>query len=635
MKMTMKILSKNSRMLTIICFIAILWNTAAYGSEAGRDFVLLIYMNGSNLESKSQLATKDIEEMLRSIAPNDDFAALMMMGGTKTWHLDGIAPQNIASDSITCSKVTRNGFQKLASFEGKSIGNPSTLTEFVDYGMREFPAERYGLVFWNHGSGSVIGFGYDELHPDDASLSPAEIRSGLQNSLSGKRKLAFIGFDACLMATLETSAAVAPFADYMVASQELEPGEGWNYERVVGFLSRNPKAQGDEICKEIVASFVDYYSGKEQEQVTLSAVDLSKIDGLVENIGKIFRIKQAELAGDSATADAGAYRQIAASRAKTKSFGMPAFTCYGPDMADILDFCRNVSKAEDAALAAEIEKNISDAVIYSGKSKNLSREKICGLSVYFPCYNISTARNLTEYYRCGFSDEYLNFVRAFSQEWLSGNRRKGSASVYDNDSVARLSTDMILNTRKIYATVLAEAGDGKWISYGLDGDGVTLDNDGRIVKLDYDKKEVEKWDKTWISVGGKIVSAYMTLSGQNALTYTAPVYLNGELADLILVYDHDNPSGKVQGARRITGSQVPDKGFIEIKANDTITLLHELFSDSDTAEYIRSDTVVVVKKKDLRVNVTAMPKGKYRYGYCLLDLYGRKRYTKFVDYEVE
>lgn len=628
-------MNKNSRILTIVCFIAISLGSAAYGSEIKRDFVLLIYMNGSNLESKHQLATKDISEMLRSMSPNDDFAALLLMGGTKTWHLDGIVPQNISSDSITCSKITRNGFQKLASSEGKSIGNPSTLTEFVDYGMREFPAERYGLIFWNHGAGSVTGFGYDELYPDNTSLSLVEIHSGLQNARGGARRFAFIGFDACLMATLETASAIAPFADYMVASQELEPGEGWNYERVFGFLSRNPKAQGDEICREIVSSFVDYYNSKEPEQATLSAVDLSKISDLMENIGKLSKVKQAELASDSAAGDAVSYRQIAGSRAKTKTFGMPTFTCYGPDMADVLDFCRNASKPEEASLVAEIEQNIKDAVIYSGKSDNLSKEKICGLSIYFPCYNLNTAKNLTEYYRCGFNGEYLNFVKTFSQEWLSGNRRKGSVSVYDNDSPARLSTDMILNTRKIYSIVLAQRNDGKWVSYGLDGDGVTLDNDGRIVKLDYDKKEVEKWDKTWISIGGKIVSAYMTLSRQNALTYTAPVYLNGELADLILAYDNENPSGKVQGARRITDNQIPDKGFIAIKANDTITFLHELFSDSDTAEYIRSDTVVVKKKKDLKVNITPMPKGKYRYGYCLLDLYGRKHYTKWVDYEVE
>lgn len=625
----------NKRIAAIICFIAISFNNVAYGSEITRDFVLLIYMNGSNLESKYQLATKDIGEMLHSIGPNDGFAALLLMGGTKSWHLDGSISQNISSDSITYSKITCNGFEKINSFENKSIGDPSTLAEFINYGMKEFPAKRYGLIFWNHGGGSVTGFGYDEMFPDNISLSLSEIQSGLQNSVPHSRKFAFIGFDACLMATLETASVLAPFADYMIASQELEPGEGWNYKEFFDFLSQNPLSESSDVCKRVVTSFVDYYNNKEFEQATLSAVDLSKINNLVENIGELSKIKQAELTSDSISANTTSYRKIAGSRTKTKSFGMPAFTCYGPDMIDVLDFCQNISGTQDASLVAKISENINNAVIYSGRSDNLSKEKICGLSIYFPCYNINTVKNLTEYYNCGFNEGYLNFVRTFSQELLSGNKGKGSITVFGKEPLTALSTDMILNTRKIYSIVLAERDNGKIISYGLDGDGVTLDNDGQIVRLNNDKKVMEKWDKTWISIGGKSVSAYMTLSSSYALTYTVPVYLNSELADLILGYDKENPSGKVYGARRITGSQVPDKGFIKINSNDTITFLHELFDDNDNVEYIPSDTIVVLKKKDIKVSITPMPKGKYRYGYCLLDMYGKRHYTKFVDYNIQ
>ena len=109
------------------------------------------------------------------------------------------------------------------------------------------------------------------------------------------------------------------------------------------------------------------------------------------------------------------------------------------------------------------------------------------------------------------------------------------------DATELLPTDIILNTRKIYATVLAETTDKKWISYGLDGDGVSLNEQGKIIKVNSRKEETEKWDKRWISIGGKIVSAYMTFSGKDALNYTVPVYLNGELSDLIITYDQQNP----------------------------------------------------------------------------------------------
>lgn len=197
-----------------------------------------------------------------------------------------------------------------------------------------------------------------------------------------------------------------------------------------------------------------------------------------------------------------------------------------------------------------------------------------------------------------------------------------------------LSTEMIMNLRKAYAIVLASDGD-RWVTYGLDGDGVSLDYNGRIIRKDYDGDIMKEWNHQWISIGGKTVSAYMSQSDAHSLTYTIPVFLNNKLADLILIYDSNNPSGKIHGARRITDNNIPDKGITEIKANDTITLLHERFDENGFGNYIPGDTIIVKKKKDMKVDINTVPNGKYRYGYCLVDLYGRKYYTKFTDYEVK
>jgi Clostripain family. len=621
--------------------------------ENKRDFTLLIYMNGSNLESKNKLATEDIKEMLQSIEGNDNFTALLLMGGTKNWHLDGLS-QEIATDSITYAQIDHRGFRKIASVESKSIGDASTLSEFVEFSMKKFPSERYGLIFWNHGAGSVSGFGYDELYPDDTSLLLHEIQSGLQNSLPEGQKFAFVGFDACLMATLETATVVAPFADYMVASQELEPGGGWNYTPIFSLLSQNPKTESSEICKNIVSSFVDYYSysdnpneklwknKNEFERVTLSVVDLSVIDTLVDNIGELSRIKKEELISKNDTingiiVDEKSYMKIADSRAKTESFGVPSLTYYGPDMIDVWDFCQKISEPKDSLLINKIYENIHKAVVYSGKSVNLSRNETCGLSIYFPYYNMNVAKNLTEYYRSGFNDEYLNLVEIFSQELLSGIQGAKSKTVFANDSVNLLSADMILNTRKIYAVVLEEKEDGKMISYGMDGDGIRLDEYGRIVHMIDETNSTVRWDKNWISIGGKIVSVYQTLSGKEALSYTVPALLNGELVDLILTYNETYSSGKVSVARRVVNELIPDKGFVKINQGDSITILHEVFNEDDSVpvEYIPSETLVILKNKDIKVDITSMPVGKYRYGYCLVDLYGRKHYTKFVEYSVK
>lgn len=630
----------NQRLNVIfVCFVVLSLGGMARAAISQSEFVLLIYMNGSNLESESKLATHNIRDMLwagTSEVSDDNLTILLLMGGTRRWHLDEDMPgQSLSSDSITYARITRDGFRKIRSLSNRSIGNSSTLTEFMDYGMQEFPAKRYGLIFWNHGAGSVTGFGYDELHPDDTSLSLGEIHEGLQQShFSGSAKLAFIGFDACLMATLETAEAVSPYADYLVASQELEPGKGWDYKSITESLRRNPQMPGDQIGRLIADSFVDSYKEKEYEQVTLSVTDLNRVGALTASIGKFSEELNRKMGYESDTAGLPFYKKLSGFRSDSKSFGMPAFTCHGPDMVDILDFCQHIRSEVGIELVNEISRNTEEAVVYTRKSDNLAKEHVCGLSVYFPCYNLNVAKELSEYNRCGFNQEYLELVGTFARKLFEGSRSRKITDIVRSDSTL-LSTEMLLNVRKIYSIVLAYE-DRQWVTYGLDGDGVSLDQDGRIVKKDYAGEMMKEWDRKWISIGGKTVSAYMALSNKNTLTYTVPVYLNNEPADLILRYDNTNPSGKVYGARKITGNNIPDKGMTGIKANDTIILLHERFDENGAVKYVSSnDTIIVKKKKDLKVRIDTVPKGVYRYGYCLVDLYGRKYYIHFYNYKVE
>lgn len=92
-------------------------------------------------------------------------------------------------------------------------------------------------------------------------------------------KLEWIGFDACLMSSLEVASVLAPYADYMIASQETEPGWGWNY----AFLSvlSDRAIPGDEMGEYIVDSYMDYgeyvfdYYPNLYSDLTLSCIDLT------------------------------------------------------------------------------------------------------------------------------------------------------------------------------------------------------------------------------------------------------------------------------------------------------------------------------------------------------------------------
>lgn len=56
-----------------------------------------------------------------------------------------------------------------------------------------------------------------------------ELDAAFQGAKCDKQPLDMIGLDACCMATLETALVLSPYADYMVASQEMEPSCGWDY----------------------------------------------------------------------------------------------------------------------------------------------------------------------------------------------------------------------------------------------------------------------------------------------------------------------------------------------------------------------------------------------------------------------
>ena len=103
----------------------------------------------------------------------------------------------------------------------------------------------------------------------------------------------FIGFDACLMSTLETANVLTPYARYMYASQEMEPGSGWDYTSLLNNLAANPDQDGaqlgEKVCREYYDHCADYGFGS-QRSATFSIIDLSKIDDVLISMNEAFRV---------------------------------------------------------------------------------------------------------------------------------------------------------------------------------------------------------------------------------------------------------------------------------------------------------------------------------------------------------
>lgn len=237
------------------------------------DHTVLIYMCGADLESENQLATGDIQEILKVSGQPDDVNIVIETGGANSW----ASTYGISSTKLERYHVENKSLVRDNQLTYASMGLTSTLQSFIEYGLNNYPADRVGLVFWNHGGG-MRGVCYDEKKNDDA-LKNSEIRSAVSGALSNcgmsGQKLEWVGYDACLMAVQDIAETNSDYFNYMVASEESEAGYGWDYDTWVDDLYS--KKTSTTILKAIVDGFIADNGGASSSSgdQTLSYLNLS------------------------------------------------------------------------------------------------------------------------------------------------------------------------------------------------------------------------------------------------------------------------------------------------------------------------------------------------------------------------
>lgn len=212
----------------------------------------------------------------------------------------------------------------------QNMGDPAVLQDFVEWGVTNHPAEHYALVIWNHGGGwrarmraeeakaraaksrgegeevIVRAVAWDDT--DNDKLYMKEVQTALEGAKANiegrfgtQVKLDVVGFDACLMGMAEVAYALRNVANYVVASEELEPFDGWPYDTILAALKLNPTMTARDLAGVIVSEYADSYSrsGITQSAVTLGALDdlVAKIDAFAaEATGEWDTFKTARLA---------------------------------------------------------------------------------------------------------------------------------------------------------------------------------------------------------------------------------------------------------------------------------------------------------------------------------------------------
>ncbi len=368
---------------------------------------IMVYMCGTDLETEYGMASSDLKEMMNADI-SDNVNIIVQTGGTKKWKTS-----KISNSKNQIYKVTSGGMTLLAESKKASMVDPDTLTGFIDYCTENYEADRYMLIFWDHGGGSVSGYGYDQHYSGD-SMTLDEIDSALRESGC---KFDFIGFDACLMATLETAIVAERYADYLIASEETEPGVGWYYTTWLNELSDDTSISTVELGKSIIDSFVKKCaSDAPGSKTTLSIVDLAELSGTVPEAFSDFAESTAKLISKKN------YQQVSDARSAVREFSSNI------NQVDLVDLAQRIGTDESEELAEALKGCIK----YNRTSGNVSNAY--GISIFFP-YGSSRQMSsaLKTYDKIGLDDAYGKCIKEFASVTAGGQiANGGGASLLDS-----------------------------------------------------------------------------------------------------------------------------------------------------------------------------------------------------------
>jgi hypothetical protein len=370
------------------------------------NWTLLVYMAGdNNLEG----------------AGLDDLQEMQQVGSTP--EVNVIVQFDTEKDKTIRYKVGKGTLQELAVMPGVDCGDPAVLTEFIRWGMESYPADRYLLDVWNHGGGwenLPADFNYDSIRTakplwgaklnrvkrslfrgtaatidrrpgvlraiaiDCGSqdyLDNAELHHAVADAMPNGRKLDILGCDACLMNMIEIAYEMSDTVDFMVGSEETEPGTGWPYADILQALTSTPTMSPAELAKTIAVQYGAWYKANgdlsRDRSATQSALDLGQMGTASQLVNAL---ADALLKGLKKSAGG-----ISLARDKALHFEYPEYK-------DLGSFCDQLQQWGTSAPIKAAAKKLKAALVPGKKGSLILAnatwgsvvKEATGVSIYFP-----------------------------------------------------------------------------------------------------------------------------------------------------------------------------------------------------------------------------------------------------------
>ena len=261
--------------------------TGSGGSSHNAKWTYLVYVAGDNNLAAS--AATDINEM-EMVGSSDDVNIIVQVEYSSTYTPD--LPTSTLRGKITRDSDTETISSQFESIGNRDMGSKEALTEFINWGVSNYPAEHTALILWDHGS----GWKSSRNSPTRGALQDAtsgtfmslpDLASALRES--GK-EIDLLDFDACLMAMYEVAYEFKGLVKYMSFSEEVEPGEGNPYDTILGSLTNNPQMSARDLAVLTAQKYGNYYQGDSRSSVTKSSVDMEQITQLHRELTELSQL---------------------------------------------------------------------------------------------------------------------------------------------------------------------------------------------------------------------------------------------------------------------------------------------------------------------------------------------------------
>lgn len=612
-------------------------STPEPNAEAGT-WAIYWYLCGSDLESNGGFATSDLMEMMEVALP-ENVRVIIQTGGAKTWQ-NNVVDADILQRYVYDSE----GLTLVDELPPASMGDAATLTDFLRYCKQNYPAEKTAVLFWNHGGGSVSGaafderYGYDSLTLDEMQTAFGRVWEADENN----PPLELVGFDTCLMATVDVVGTFAGTARYLVASEEVEPANGWDYTGWLGALAADPAMDGAALGEVICDA---YYAGCQavgtHSNATLSLTDLTRTGPLLE----AYEAFGAEALA-AACEDPGFFSRFARVAAQSENYGGNTREQGYTNMVDLGHMARQCTGLLQTA--GDVLNALEDCVLY--RVSGPYRAESTGLSCYYS-YN-GDLNDLYGYTNVGagqafkyfYSYELTGQLDDAGMEYISGMNYEELPQI---QSLAAMGWDgMPLQVDENGVSHLTLGPEADSILAGIGFSLYYFDEENDIMLLlGTDNDMNADWENgvfsdnfrgVWGGIDGHMVYMELCFEGEDYNLYSVPVLLNGEPYNLQVAYDFTTEEWSILGARQGIGEAgMSDKELRLLQPGDTLTTIWYLssYSGEDGLEAYAVEELTVTA--DTSFAEMELPNGRYGMVFEMRDAMDNYAYSDSVFFLCE